>query len=60
MKNRMFAFLRGLNDDLKSIRIHILNLEDLTSIEEVHVQVEADEQRRLIIIGKDFDMHTEG
>lgn len=54
----MFAFLGGSNDDFKSVRSRILNSENLKSIKEVHVQVEVEEQRCLIIIGKDSDMHT--
>ncbi|KAF3792508.1 hypothetical protein EJ110_NYTH11371 [Nymphaea thermarum] len=41
-----------LNDDFEGIRSHILNLEDMVSIEDAYSHIEAEEQRHLVMTGK--------
>ncbi|CAN6470367.1 unnamed protein product [Victoria cruziana] len=42
-KNRIFIFLRALNNDYENVRNQILNSGELPSIEKVYSKVEAEE-----------------
>lgn len=56
-KNRIFVFLGGLYDEFDNVRSQILSPGNFMSVEQVYAQIEAEEQRRKIMIRKDTDVH---
>lgn len=51
-KNKIFIFLREFSDDYMNIRSQILNGCELSKIEKVYFKVEAEEQRKSMMVGK--------
>lgn len=55
----MSVFLDSLNDEFESLRSHILNAIIFTSIEKVYFHIKAEEQWKLLIVGKHGDGFNE-
>lgn len=54
-KNKIFIFQYCLNNEFESIRSQILNIRNLTSIKKFYAQVDVEEQRHSIMVGKESD-----